>query len=469
MDEYQKLLQRQRQHILDATRQGKEAEKLQQLLDQIIDYQLRVRDYPFPTAPSTFSEQLVLQITPVSFELAAEIDYRLGLLSSYQLSDPSRVRQLILAGLQIMQPPVLTQLQTNVLTRMHHDPMIGTVSLAKTLGVSPRTINSEKDQLFTQFGVRIASAFDPHQFELLHLGIRIRTKSPKASHELEVLFHQEAASEGSLPFLLGTSFDMNQQDGFISLYLPNQVQARTQFDQFVRKISDEFLEEFEVFQIHGFFTNMSFASYDHVSQEWQVISDLRTEGTKRFIEEYGPQFPPPRGFSYKQSTLRFNQTDWILTLGICEGLLERSERLELLKTNGFTMADKTAWAHENRLRKAQAHFPYLTFGRLFFDEIICVLVKCEPTTLDFLQQFITQFVMGQLFPTENGAIVYIGTLGWAPSLTNQLTHTLLEVPGLNDVTVLRLKRELPHVPAIHTYRLWNPKTKQWTLPKGHLG
>jgi len=462
MDDYHQFLLSQRQRILEHITPSKDAIELQQLLDQLIAYQSSVRGRPITNIPSPSIHQVHFNNLPPSLEMAAEIDYRLTLLENYQINNAARISQLLLAGLQIPQPIIFSQLQIDYLSMLHQNPMMGTVQLAKEIGVSPRTIKREKNQLNAQYGLCVASMMDPHQFGLVHIGVQFRTKSLKSSQEIETRIYQEAKSNRILAFLHGFAFDVSQREGIISSFLPNQMQARNHFDQFIREINDLYCEEISIHYIQGCYVNLNFGSYNHVSQEWQATSDLRTEGTRRFIEEYGFQFPPPRGYIYRHNVLPFTPADWILILSLCEGLLERKDRRALLAQYDFAMAEKTVWAHERRLQKAQAYFPFLTFSRLFFDETICVIVKCEPTTIEFLHQFVTQFVMSRIQPIMDGIILFLGVPSGASSLTNQLTHTLLDLPGLKEVSVLRLKRDLPHLPSILTYQLWNPKTKQWS-------
>ncbi|MFX1565687.1 MAG: hypothetical protein ACFFCH_06840 [Promethearchaeota archaeon] len=461
MNRYKTVLLGWRQHILEAIQEKQTQENLVTLLNQLIVYQSRVRKLSVPNLEPSNPDVFDGDSTPISLELAAEIDARLKRLASYRLGKAQRVIELLLAGLKIERPPLFNSHQINLISLLFQNPELGTVKLARKLHISPRTVNKQKSVLFSQFGIRTAAIFDPHQLDLTHLAVRFRTHSPQASQELEERVFHESASSGAFPFFQGVSFDVNQQDGFLSLYCPNRVKAKKQLDLFIEELNESFFEEFEHFTILGFYTNLNLDSYDYVSKSWQMISDLRTEGTRRFLEEHGPQFPPPRGFTYQIQRFEFDQADWLLLLSMCQGFLERKERKALLERYGFPLAEKTVWAHENRLRKAQILFPYLAFSPLFLTEIVCVPIRCERVTFDFLHQFSTQFVMSRLLPTKEGMILFIGVPMWASSVTNQLTHTLLDMPGLQDVKILRLKRDLPLIPSLCTYQLWNPATHRW--------
>ncbi|MFX1509301.1 MAG: hypothetical protein ACFFBR_03250 [Promethearchaeota archaeon] len=463
MDDYKKALLEWCQQIIEAIHDKPAKENLVNLLNQLIIYQFRVRKLPLPDFKPLKPSEFDAESIPISLEVAAEIDARLELLASYQLGEAQRVIELLIAGLQVEQPPLFSSNQIDLISMLFQEPEIGTVKLAEKLGVSPRTVNKQKTVLFSQFGIRIAEMFDPHQLGFTHIGLRFRTHSLQASQELKDRIFQESTSSGALPFIQGVSFDINQQDGFLSLYCLNQVNARKSLDVLIKEFTESFFEEYEDYTILGFYTNVNLDSYDYVSKSWQIISDLRTEGTRRFLEEHGPQFTPPRGFIYQTKRFEFNQADWLLLLSICQGFLKRKERKVMLEGYGFPLAEKTVWAHENRLRKAQILFPYLAFSPMLLTEIVCIPIKCERMTFDFLQQFSTQFATSRLLPTKDGMILFIGVPTWASSLTHQLTHTLLDMPGLQDVTVLRLKRDIPQIPSIHTYQLWNPATQKWKI------
>ena len=73
--------------------------------------------------------------------------------------------------------------------------------------------------------------------------------------------------------------------------------------------------------------------------------------------------------------------------------------------------------------------------------------------------------MSRIMPTPDGVVVFIGIPTQASSFTNQLIHTLLDIPNIRNIDILRLKRDLPRTPPIPTFHLWNPSTKHWSYPK----
>lgn len=266
----------------------------------------------------------------------------------------------------------------------------------------------------------------------------------------------------NFPFLLGYGFDANQLDGYLSVFIPNQRSFLARFEKTLNNLQGQFFEFYEMHRILGFYSNVSFDCYDHISRQWRITSDLRTEGTFRFIEEHGPQFISLSGFKYHQQDISYNQLDWLLALSICEGWLSKLERNKLLASHGFQLSNKTIWAHEQRLVKDKALFPYLAFSRLAFDDIICIISDCEEHAIETLHQLLAQYPWSRFTPTNHGAIMFIGMPISGSSLIKQLTRTLLIIPGLTHVSILRFKRDLPQIPLIQTFKLRNSNTNQWT-------
>lgn len=401
------------------------------------------------------------QSHPASLELARELDYRLDLLSAYSLSKSDRIVDLLSAGLIIQQPISFSRLQVEFIQLLAKHPRIGNVALAKKLAISPRTVKQLYRELFLQKGIRRAGIIDPHHFGLVHFGVRFQTKSIKATYRFEELLRNIDFRSKNFPFILGYGFDVNQLDGFLSVFVPNQRSFLAGFEKTLSSLQGQFFDFYEIHHILGFYSNVSFDCYDHISRQWRITSDLRTEGIFRFIEEHGPQFIPLSGFEYHQQDISYNQIDWLLALSICEGLLSKQERNKLLASHGFQLSSKTIWAHEQRLVKDKTLFPYLAFSRLAFDDIICIIINCEESMLETLHQLLAQYPFSRLAPTKQGAIMFIGMPISGSSLLKQLTRTLLIIPGLTHVSILRFKRDLPQIPLIQTFKLKKSKTNQW--------
>lgn len=458
--------QRLNEKIVDNAQEGENKAQLELLLTHIILYLKRVflgitedmitkvPDHPF----------FNIRHQPLSYELGTELDYRLNLIASYKIVDGNRISQLLTAGLLPPSPLIFNQRQKEYLFAQHMNLEIGTVALANKLGISPRTVKHEQQQLFLRYGIRTASIIDPQRFGLTQIGIQFRAKTIEMAEAFDTWIRTKALRENQLPFLLGCGWDVNHQDGFLSLYMPNQNPWKQKFNRLLQRLEEHFFETVTKHQIQGCNSNINLDYYDPVSQHWRILSDVQTEGLARFIEIHGEQFAPLPGFDYNYETISFNQVDWLLALALGEGLLTKKERTHLLSSYGFRLAEKTVWTHERQLRKLNALFPSLAFSYLTFGDIIFVSARCEESSLSTLHQLISQYARSRLYTTDIGVVAFIGVPVGGASLMKQLTLTLVNISTLKEVSVLRFKRDIPQVPPLSTFTLWNATTKRWEEP-----
>ena len=258
--------------------------------------------------------------------------------------------------------------------------------------------------------------------------------------------------------------DVNNQDGCLLLYSPNQATWIKTIYGLLENIHEHFFVTSDIHRIKGCYSHISFDYYDHVSQQWRILSDVQTEGLAQFIEHHGEQFAPLRGFDYSQDPISFNQADWLLALTLSEALLTKKERTHLLSKYGFPLAEKTVWTHERRLKKMKTLFPSVAFSHLTFEDILCIITQSDEVILPTFHQLISQYAMSRLYPTDKGAIIFIGIPGGGASLMKQLTRTLLNMSDIRTVSVLRFKRDIPQEPALSTVTLWNATEQQWKEP-----
>ncbi len=463
MASFHEITQGRIHQILDSVKPELGKPELTRLLTHLQAYQDRVFrigeiiEDPHIPAHSSFNYRSM----PISNQLATEIDHRLELMSSYQLNNGSRVSELLTSGFHISFPMIFDSFQVRYLEALNRNPQSGLVALAKKLSVSPRTVTRESYKLWSHYRVHIGAILDIHQFGLVHYGIQFRAQSRDSAQKFDIWIRNELRFGKELPFLSGIGWDVNQVEGFFHILIPNQVKQLNRFENKMQEMKKQYLQTYKIHRIKGFYTNISFDFYNHVVGEWQITSDLLTEGTLQFIRKYGPQFPRLRGFDYSRQKISFKQTDWLLALCLSEGILTKTERRELLAKKGISLADKTIWAREHRLKNTKAVFPYLAFSRVAFKDYICIFVTCHESTLELFHQLSAQHALSQIIPTEDGAIILIGIPQGGASFMKQLTHTLVNISGLDLLAIFRLNREPALVPNLRTHRLWNEARKQW--------
>lgn len=397
----------------------------------------------------------------VSKNRADEILSRLNILTEYQLSSIVRIKELLLDGLRPPRLMKLTIRQVRILQILNQSPNSGIVALSRQLKSTPRTIKRELKTLSNQFGLHIRWKIDPHQFHLNQYGIYFRTKSVPKSHTFEAWIRRNSRDPIFFPFYLGHGLDVNNQEGFLSLYVPNQKRWLQRFQVVLRELSRDFLEVLDVYQILSIYASTNFSYYDYIAQQWRHAIDLQTEGSLRFLEKYGQPLSSPRGFLFTEKHKPFDEIDWILSLILSQGFIRRSEYKDRLSKQGYSLENKTLWAREKTLQKRTAVFPYLTFSQLAFDDTLCFIVECPEHLYPTIFQLATQQAHSRMYTTNQGIIMLLGIPMSGPSVVRQMNQTLIQLPAVKKVVSLRFKHDISEIPDLATASFWDKKNQLW--------
>jgi len=208
-------------------------------------------------------------------------------------------------------------------------------------------------------------------------------------------------------------------------------------------------------------------SYDYVSKRWRIDADLMTEGALQLIRRRVPVFSDLPGLSYNPDPIRFDRADWIIALTHCGPQLTKSEQRTLLAYRGTPLSNKSIWAREARLERAQAIVPLLAFSSVIFDSYVLCAIVCSAGATTTLCQIVSQLPFSRIHPTDKGAIVIIGTPEGGPGLAKHWTKTLLGVQGIENLAVLRIGQYAPASLPMNWVTYWNQKRQQWASePQG---
>lgn len=398
---------------------------------------------------------------PFSQELAFELEKRIHDLAEYQLASPVKVQSYLLNGLRPAKPIQLTKRQISLLLALNKNPTSRTQQLIQQLRTSARTIRQELTWLKEQLGFHTAYQLNVHQFHLLHIIAYFRTKSLKATRNLEAILYETQRTLEPWSLFLGYGFDVTQREGFFTSYIPDQEKATEKFHKTFKNLTVNDLEKVQFFQIKGFTVNLNFDCFDFTTQEWTIEADLQTEGSLQFLKEHGYPFHHFHQTIYSEYRHSFDQVDWILTLLLANGRFSSADRQSIVNHYGFPLASKTIWARERQLHTKKLIHPYPAFSPLTFDDVIGIFVQGTPAAIDLIKQLSLQFPYTQNFLTDKGVIAFIAAPVAGPSLTTQLTRSLLQLPGIRDFNVLRFKRNYNFLPSIRSYKFWNPHLGLW--------
>ena len=145
----------------------------------------------------------------------------------------------------------------------------------------------------------------------------------------------------------------------------------------------------------------------------------------------------------------------------CAGFLNKAERVTTLAEYGFPLAEKTIWARERKLIRSQTILPTVKFSSVVFEDIICIIIRCEEQAVVNLVQLVLQFAYSRIQPTNEGVVFFIGVPTGGSGLINHLTRTLVQEAGIHQFNILRLKQDIPQTPSLETYALWDNEGQQW--------
>jgi hypothetical protein len=400
-------------------------------------------------------------LVPISQELASELENRISDLAEFQLTSSAKVQSYLLNGLRPSKPIRFTKRQIALLLEIAQHPTYRIQHLVQQLRTSARTIRKELTWLKEQLGFHIAYQLNPHQFHLKHFVVYFRTKSLKATRNLETKLFETQKNLEQWPLFLGYGFDVTQREGFFATYIPNQERTKQNFQHTLKNLKEKYMEKSQSFQINGFSAELNFDCFDFTTQEWKIEADLQTEGSLQFFKEHGYPFYRFHKIAYSDNSSSFDQVDWMLTLLLANGRFSRAERKAIINEYGFPLASKTIWAREHQLRIKGLIHPYPAFSPLIFEDIIGIFVKSNPFAIDLIKRLSFQFPYAQIFLAGDGAIAFIATPISGPSLATQLTRSLLQLNDLKEFNVLRFKRNYCFVPTLRSYKFWNRHLGIW--------
>ena len=399
---------------------------------------------------------------PYSSARAREVETRLRLVDERQLTSAERITQVLLSGLRTPVRWEPSERQVSILRQLDSDPSIGLVALAKSVSSTPRTVKGELERLRWDFGFQVEAVINPWRFRLRHYGVWFRVESRAAYDEFSQWLLGEADSIWGGLHLVADVFDVNREEGYMTLVVPAEGRLGSNPRALFRRLEGEFLQAVEVHEVQGLLQRVSLTSYDYVSNRWKIDADLMTEGALQLVRRRGPVLSNSPGFQYNSEPIRFDRADWIIAVTHCGPQLTKSEQRLLLEHYGKPLGSKSIWAREARLRHAQAVFPVLAFSNVLFDSYLLCTIICSAEATATLVQIASQLPFSRIYPTDKGAIVIIGTPEGGPGLAKQWTRTLLRVQGIEKLAVLRTSHYAPASLPISWACHWNETSQQWT-------
>ena len=399
---------------------------------------------------------------PGGLEAAETLAFRLQLIDQYQPSNVQYITDIL--TLEYPAPPKkFSNLKALIIKGIYDNPRIPKSQLAEKVGISPRLLSKELQELHQQYAFQVITTLDIGKFRLLNKIATFRLKSTRHAQQLEEFFRQPPG------FFRIFQLDRAMLQGGIVFRIPNQPEALRLYEQRIRWLQDEFFTECHLSEVQGTYYFLSLTNYNPDEDAFTFDPEIVSEAPFSYTRHHQTAFPQLKGFEYSQP-FWFDHANFLLANTLfARGEMGRPHfKQRLLERYGIKMSLKTMWKRSQRLREASAAFPIVDLKIPGFDEYLTYDVLCSPIARRTLQNIATFLPYVQFFTTDSGCILNVQLPIHASSLTGQLLRTIHREPGVSDVNLLRYQWRLLSHPPIGDIRKWDVENQRWLIQEGDI-
>ncbi len=391
-------------------------------------------------------------------EAANILHTTLLMIDRYRLGDAREIIDTIVSTPLVSTTLILKPLHMRILMELYRNPQQRLYQLANRLSTTIWHIRNAIHDLRNNCSFTIVNHSDPQKFKLVQQAVLFRTKSIGDSKR----FDEEILQKRPL-FLRLINFDSDYKRGIMSYLVPDQPKGRRMFDQHIKALKDEFFEECFVIQRNGIFQAISFEGYDFSTRRWMFETEILAEALLRFTRENIRAIPSPRGIEYGNA-IRFDRADFIIAQTAFSLPYPRDADLrhKLLNQFGVSLAKKTVWARERRLRKEGVFFSTPYYRIPDFQENVLLDVKCPPEVRDIVRRLPAMLPNTLISPSEYGASLGLQMPARSAALLRQLIRAIsseLEA----EVNILRLTLTRGTTMMPHAAERWDASRQRWML------
>lgn len=394
-------------------------------------------------------------------EAAETLQYRLSLIDRYEVTSAQCIENILTLDYPAAYTKKLTKRTALILRELHEDPSIPKYKLAKKLGTTSRVITTELDKLHHEFAFQIITSTDPQKFRLVSQAIIFRSKSTQHSEQLEnYCLNQQG-------FHRTFQLDRDMLRGVIVFRYPDQPESHRMFEERVRWLRDEFLDEHHLIRINGFHYSLSFSMYDPETNSFSFDPEIISEALSSYIKQQRVTLPEMKGIEYSKP-IRFDRADFLLAHSLYStGILAQSDfKQNLLRQYGIDFSKKTIWKREQRLRKENVAYPIIEMQIPGFDEHVSFIVTCSPLVCTTIRDFASFLPYVVFFKTDSGCIFNIQRPAHNPTLTSQLLRSIHNEPGVSDVKLLRYQWRILSTRHVEIVNFWDEENQRWNIEEG---
>jgi DNA-binding Lrp family transcriptional regulator len=431
---------------------------LERLLTNILLYLKRVQvgeladdERGYPQHRSLFFQGL----TP-SRPLAESLVERLRIVDEYRIESVKRIEEMLLYGLVRHTTPALTAEHLRLLQEVFAKPLAKTAKLSRHLRMSRPKVVRLLHQLQDQVGLVRGLLVNPSKFKLATCTVVFRTKSYNASERLE-----DWTRSSNPPFLKALVFDVDYRIGYLSFGIPAQQRALDCYERRIEWLHQQFMDRVHVHHATKLICNVRFDLYEQKAGQWRIPASLAEPDTLSSISHEVSDGERAQMQIEFGKSMRFSQIDYLLAESEAFGAAELASKCRFLEGFGFRLSPKTVWSRLQRLIASGALVPYAYLSGAGFEEFVCFSAHCDAPAQNVLLTVARQLPFTYTYLTEEGAALFMKKpAGWT-DITNQLAHTISELPGVNDLMVVHQERNVGSNLSAELFRRWNEKRQFW--------
>jgi hypothetical protein len=391
-------------------------------------------------------------------EAANILHKTLRMIDRYKMGDAREIIDTIVSTPLVSATSALKPLHTRILMELYRNPLSRVYQLANRLSTTIWHIRNAIHDLGNNCSFTVVHHSDPQKFKLTQQAVLFRTKSIDDSKHFDEKFLQKRPQ-----FLRLINFDSDYRRGILSYLVPDQPKGRQMFNQHIEALKDEFFEECLIVQRNGIFQAISFEGYDFSTGRWMFETEILAEALLRFTKENSATIPSPKGIEYG-NPIRFDRADFIIAQTAFSLPYPRDMDLrhKLLNKLGVTLAKKTVWARERRLRQEGVFFSTPYFRIPDFQENVLLDVKCQPEDQAIVKRLPSMLPNTLISPSEHRVGLGLQMPTRSAALLRQLIRAISsELESKVDILRLTLTRGTTTIPGAADR--WDASRQRWVL------
>lgn len=397
-------------------------------------------------------------------DTAEGLKNRLKIIERFQIRDVQRIINIIASTAVSSPKGRLTPREIQLILELHKNPLATQYELAQRLSTTAQAIRQKLIKLRRHFSLAVIHNVDYHKLRLTLMEVDFRTKSLKASEQLEHLYRKTPPL-----WLRRIAFDHDYRLGYLTYLMPDQPKAHQMLANRVRWLEDEFLEESTSYKVLNSAVSISFNSYDPVAGKWFLNIDTISEAILQFIRHQKKTPTQIRKWSFTEP-MPFDEIDYILaqTPYIFGEKQRIAIRQKVLEQHGYTLSNKTLWYRERKLHQAGLFHPAIWFDIPGLEEVVQFTIECAPECFDHISR-ISSFLPYTYLQTSKTSLFFtFQRPNLCSSITGLLVRMISQEEGVSKLRVIRYEPTFSPQMLTQTVSRWDNSRQRWIIQEGDI-